>query len=368
MDLLLSASPRRRLRLKHWLIASLVYVGMGLILLGGVYQGWMASSALFAWASFIALLVVASYVGLRGGWSEHFTDPALTMWQLSMGVIAVNWGYVICGPMRTLSLLPLMVIFAFGAYSLRYRQIGLLTLFAIGSLAAAIVIRQQLPGISDSAVAVTPLQVDINNLLMTIVVLPALALVAAGLSALRIKLREQRAALAVALADLERLAVSDVLTGLPNRRAMLDVLARSATHARREILPFCVAMVDIDHFKDVNDSCGHAAGDAVLKRFAEVMSQGLREGDVLGRWGGEEFLLVLPGATLATAQTVLARMQSRIRAGMLPEPSVTFSAGVAAYHRTESPDELLARADAALYAAKHAGRDRVEVSTGALTA
>jgi diguanylate cyclase (GGDEF)-like protein len=194
---------------------------------------------------------------------------------------------------------------------------------------------------------------------MILVVLPALALVAAGLSTLRRKLGEQRAALAQALSEVERLAVSDVLTGLPNRRAMLEALARSATHARRGIMPFCVAMLDLDHFKHINDTLGHATGDIVLKRFADTMTLTLREGDVFGRWGGEEFLLLLPGATLQTAQMVLARMQVKARDIILPNLQVTFSAGIATDNRGEPTDALLARADAALYRAKNSGRNRI---------
>jgi diguanylate cyclase (GGDEF)-like protein len=285
------------------------------------------------------------------------------MWQLSLGVIAVNWGYVICGPMRTSALFPLMVVFAFAAYALRFRQITWLTLFAISCLAGAVATRQLLPQWSPSVESAAPLQVDINNLLMIVVVLPALALVAARLSALRRKLRDQRAALADALAAVERLAVSDELTGLPNRRAMLSALATSTSHARRGILPVTIAMLDLDSFKQINDTLGHAAGDRVLKGFADVVKPLLRDGDLLGRWGGEEFLLILPGATPANAQPVLARLQAAVRDTLLPGRQVTFSAGVAAHQGAASAEALLSRADAALYAAKDAGRDRVELAT-----
>ncbi|MGK2952562.1 MAG: GGDEF domain-containing protein, partial [Thiobacillus sp.] len=285
---------------------------------------------------------------------------SMTMWQLSMGVIAVNWGYLICGPMRTSALFPLMVVFIFAAFSLRFRQIGWVTLFALACLAAAVAIRQMLPHWFDSQDAAAPLLVDANNLLMIVVVLPAFALVAARLSALRNKLHHQRAALAEALIAVERLAISDELTGLPNRRAILNALTTSITHSRRGIMPVTIAMIDLDNFKQVNDTLGHATGDRVLQGFANVARQLLRDGDLLGRWGGEEFLLVLPGAMPANAQPVLARIQAAVRDTLLDGRPVTFSAGVAAHRGTESVETLLARADAALYAAKNAGRDRVE--------
>lgn len=352
-------TPQRRVRVRHALIGAMVYFTIGALQIIGVSQEWMHEGQLAAWACFALLVIIAGLIAIRSGWSERFSDPSLTMWQLSMGVIAVNWGYVICGPMRTSALFPLMVIFVFGAFSLRYRQITMLTLFAISSLAIAIIIRQFLPPSFAATGNVTPLQVDFNNLLIILVVLPALSLVTAGLSALRRQLKEQRSALAQALADVEQLVVSDALTGLPNRRAMQATLAQCSTHARRGIMPFCVAMLDLDHFKEINDTFGHAMGDEVLKKFADAMTLTLREGDVFGRWGGEEFLLVLPGATLPTAQTVLARMQVKCQEVTLQNRRLTFSAGLAAHVSGEPADELLARTDSALYNAKNSGRNRV---------
>jgi diguanylate cyclase (GGDEF)-like protein len=362
LDPLASPFPKRRLRLLHWLIASVVYTGIAILLLLGVDQGWMRYRALLGWCSFVGGVLLLGYTAIRSGWSERFADPALTLWQLSMGVIAVNWGYVICGPMRTAALFPLMVVFIFAAYSLRFREIGWLTLFTVASLAAAVGIRHRLPAGMDPAEALPTLQVDLYNLAMIAVVLPAFALVTARLSALRNKLSNQRAQLVDALAAVERMAVSDELTRLPNRRAMLETLASSTSHARRGLLPVTIAMLDLDHFKRINDMQGHAAGDAVLVGFADLARPLLREGDVLGRWGGEEFLLVLPGASPEQAQQVLYRLQAAVRDQLLTGRPVTFSAGVAAHRGTESVETLLCRADAALYKAKHAGRDRVALA------
>ncbi len=362
LDLLASPSPRRRLRLLHWLIACLVYVGIAVLLVVGMDQGWMRYPALLGWSCFVGTVLLLGYAAIRSGWSERFTDPALTVWQLSMGVIAVNWGYVICGPMRTAALFPLMVVFVFAAYALRFRQIGWLTLFTVLCLATAVGIRHWLPAWLDPVQPPPPLQVDLYNLSMIAVVLPAFALVTARLSALRKKLRDQRAQLADALAAVERMAVSDELTQLPNRRAMLETLATNVSHARRGLLPVTIAMLDLDHFKRINDTLGHAAGDAVLVGFADLARHSLREGDVLGRWGGEEFLLVLPGASPAQAQQVLSRLQATARDRLRAVGPVTFSAGVAAHRGSEPVEALLCRADAALYEAKHAGRDRIALA------
>lgn len=357
VDLLASTDRRRRLRLAQWLIAGLVYVGAAVLLVTGVGQGWMATGALRLWLGFVALVLLAGYVALRTGWTERFRDPSITVWQLSMGVLAVNWGYLICGPMRTAALFPIMVVFAFGAFTLRWRQIAFVTLLAVSSLVAAVALRTLHPEWVPARGEVPAIRVDVNNILMLIVVLPALAVIAARLSGLRQKLRDQREALALAAAELERLAVRDELTGLYNRRAIKAQLEKGVALAARDVAPLCVAILDIDHFKAVNDELGHSAGDEVLRRFAEHGAAELRATDVLGRWGGEEFLLLVPGDGMAM-EALLARIRDRVRHDCVEGRTISFSAGIACHAPGEAIDDLLARADAALYEAKHAGRDR----------
>ncbi|MFP7721725.1 GGDEF domain-containing protein [Lysobacter sp. A3-1-A15] len=361
IDVLGSRDPRRRLRLVQWLIASLVYLGAAALLVTGVGQGWMNTSALNLWLGFVGAVLAIGYVALRSGWTERFRDPSITVWQLSMGVLAVNWGYLICGPMRTSALFPIMVVFAFGAFTLRWRQIAFLTVLAVSSLVAAVVVRTLYPHWVPAQGDVAPIRVDINNILMLIVVLPALAVIAARLSSLRQKLRDQREALARALSEVERLAISDELTGIANRRSMQAMLERSVALSTRQVMPFSIAILDIDHFKAVNDTLGHAAGDEVLKAFARLSGSQLRDTDALGRWGGEEFLLVMPGGTDGVCR-VLERIRESVRAGCLDGRSITFSAGVARHRAEETPDALLARADVALYQAKRTGRDRTVVA------
>lgn len=356
-DILGSRDQRRRLRLVQWLIASLVYVGTATLLITGVGQGWMDATALHLWLGFVILILVTGYAALRSGWTERFRDPSISVWQLSMGVLAVNWGYLICGPMRTSALLPLMVIFAFGAFALRWRHIAFLTALALSSLIAAIVVRTLYPQWVPAQGEISAVRVDINNLLMLAVVLPALAVIAGRLSGLRQKLRDQRQALVHALSEVERLAVTDELTGIANRRSMQLLLDRSAALSSRQLTPFSVAILDIDHFKAVNDDLGHAAGDAALRAFAHLASAELRDTDMLGRWGGEEFLLVLPGSRDGFS-CVLDRIRAVVRNNCLEARPLTFSAGVAHHRPDESIDALLARADLALYEAKAAGRDR----------
>ena len=167
--------------------------------------------------------------------------------------------------------------------------------------------------------------------------------------------------------QLVKLASQDSLTGLPNRRCTAELATAALEEATATQSPLTIAIIDLDHFKIINDRCGHAAGDFVLKEFARVGRDALRESDVLGRWGGEEFLLVMPGANLESAMASLERMRTLVFGIHLPASGaglrVSLSAGVATIQKHgRSLDEMIARADSALYAAKNQGRDLVRVA------
>jgi diguanylate cyclase (GGDEF)-like protein/PAS domain S-box-containing protein len=158
------------------------------------------------------------------------------------------------------------------------------------------------------------------------------------------------------LGRLENMARTDDLTGLPNRRAWYEELPRELARGRRYQHPVCVAMLDLDHFKEYNDRLGHLAGDRLLKEAAGAWRSALRETDRLARYGGEEFSVVLPDCGLDDALTLVERLR-----GVTPEGE-TCSAGVARWDGREAPEGLVQRADGALYEAKRRGRDRLVVA------
>jgi diguanylate cyclase (GGDEF)-like protein len=157
------------------------------------------------------------------------------------------------------------------------------------------------------------------------------------------------------LERLDDLAHTDPLTGLANRRAWEDRLAAALRDAAATGAPLAVAVLDLDRFKDLNDTLGHGAGDRLLRELAAGWSGAVRGRDVLARLGGDEFALLLPDCTDQGALTLVERLRADMPAGH------TCSAGVAAWRPGETAEALLARADAALYAAKAAGRDRAAV-------
>jgi len=155
------------------------------------------------------------------------------------------------------------------------------------------------------------------------------------------------------LARMEDMARTDELTGLPNRRAWDGELSRELARARRRDERLSVAMIDLDHFKEFNDAHGHQAGDQVLEQAGGAWRAAVRDADLVARYGGEEFVALLPGCPPDSATDVVERMRAVTPMGQ------TCSAGIAIWDGEESADELVARADAALYAAKRGGRDRI---------
>jgi diguanylate cyclase (GGDEF)-like protein len=194
----------------------------------------------------------------------------------------------------------------------------------------------------------------------------AVIVVAMQISLLR-QLRERQV-------ELEHLSGTDVLTGLNNRAAFFERLEAELSRARRHGQAISIAMLDVDHFKRINDTFGHLAGDTALRQLSTCLRTLLRVDDVAGRYGGEEFALILPHTTLQQALVVGERVRVGVHTiqigtltGAVPTLPFSVSIGLAQHDGLETADQLLARADLALYQAKHAGRDQVAVAAAPAT-
>jgi diguanylate cyclase (GGDEF)-like protein len=153
---------------------------------------------------------------------------------------------------------------------------------------------------------------------------------------------------------------TDPLTGLNNRRGLDDALATQLALISRYHTPFAVAMLDIDHFKQVNDREGHLNGDRILQQLCQLLEETVRETDILARYGGEEFLVVMPQTDLAGACILTERLRLEVASRM----TITISGGVVAAEEKDTPESLLGHADTALYSAKADGRNRIFCHTG----
>jgi diguanylate cyclase (GGDEF)-like protein len=177
------------------------------------------------------------------------------------------------------------------------------------------------------------------------------------------RLRAQRAA----LSEAERRAQTDPLTGVLNRRSLIERLEAACARAKARALPIALLFIDLDHFKQINDTFGHQAGDACLRAIIEPIHAELRQSDVIGRYGGEEFVVILSSADAAAATPIAQRIVERVadvRVTGFGEPiSVTCSIGIAASDTLGIWGEpLLAQADAAVYVAKRSGRNQIHLA------
>jgi diguanylate cyclase (GGDEF)-like protein len=327
--------------------------------------------ALFAWAGevswsvagFFLLLGVALPAGFAfviwRGWNLRLQEPGLLKPQIAAS-IAIQLVLLVAAPkLWPLCLAAVLVTYLFAMMSFSVRQFNVawwLVGAAMGGALYAARGRFEHLGSSDLTIAIL--------WLFFFLCLRQLSTIGAQFNALRTQLSEKNRQLSESLARIQQLASHDDLTGVLNRRAFMQQLADERLRAQRRNEPFCVAMLDIDNFKAVNDRFGHLAGDTVLKEFCRIVASCLRATDRFARYGGEEFAVLL--VPLTTAEPALAAME-RLRAAVEAQDwgtignglAVTVSIGVAMFDRDEAVEQQLARADAALYAAKHRGRNRV---------
>ena len=341
--------------LTYWVEVNTVYV----LLIG---LQWYAVSAGMATAAdvkvitvYLAINAVVFYVAQRTGWSTRFKDPAMTRTQMMLGLVVVFMAYVANPLHSSMILLLVALVLVVGALTLSPRDCRLMGLYSLVGLAVTITI----------AVTRRPGDFELGSqliaFLFSVIVLASVAELAARISAIRGELKSQRRELKKALAENQWLAGRDELTGLSNRRRALELLAYEERRAVRQPVDACIAMIDLDLFKAVNDKHGHGAGDDVLRTFARHAGTVLREADILARWGGEEFLLLMPNTSKAEAERVIERLREIFsRAGQWhwnPDLVVTFSAGLTTQRHGETSEVTITRADEALYRAKARGRN-----------
>lgn len=355
-ETVLGNDRRMRRGLVLTLVSTLVY---GICLIAQWIAVWMHLAPLWAGVLVTAFAVIGEtgfYVLIRTGLSARFGEGSLNLPQMVFGIVSLAIAFVVNPHFKIILMMIVALVLQYGAFELSPRRCRQLSWFAVAVFVPIMVLfawfdpHKYPPRIGGFQIA------------FTIAVLPTVGFVAGALSRLRLDLREQRRALRAALDRAETMAVTDELTGLPNRRYALQWTHEAITRAERSGGALCLAILDLDHFKRINDTSGHATGDAVLQQFAATITAILRSGTLFARWGGEEFLLVMPDMNLPTADTLLSRLRAQLAqpdiwASIHLDP-VTVSAGLTNYRTGETIDAALRRADLAMYQAKQAGRDR----------
>lgn len=349
------------LRIQRLFMASSTYALSAVLVVYCYYNGWFRLSGwgVVIFATLAVLANLTFYGLIRSGLNLKFRDPSLTMPQMITASLAILAALYFMDEVRGALLFMYLVTFVFGVFRLRVKQFLALTLGTLVAYAFIIflLVKTRPAGVN--------LEKEIFHWVVLAMVLPWFSLVGGYISRLRKRIETANDDLTRALQTIEHLAVLDELTGVSNRRRLLEVLNKEKVRVDRGQPTFCLGIIDLDHFKRVNDQYGHLMGDEVLRSLIQTVQREVREMDTIARYGGEEFVIVLVNTTLEEACSVAERMRhtaSEQRYRGLPDDfSVTISIGLTEYARGETIDGLLTRADSALYLAKQHGRDRIEL-------
>jgi diguanylate cyclase (GGDEF)-like protein len=344
--------------------------------LGLVYASHLVDTGiltLYAWLDVTTFVVPAAYIAAATALCVSFLvlseadfprktdDYHLPVWQLF-----ANGGLLVVFAEAVPELAfqfwcTLFVVYGFSSLRLTARE-ALVSLLLVGlSLLSFFVLDDHPIGIPSNNVAERA--VSALFLLLTLARCTALGLYA---NELRMSLYRRGKQLKAAVQRIEEIAEVDELTGLFNRRSITRALEAEIARAQRSASPSCIALIDIDWFKSINDKFGHPAGDEALRTFAINIAANIRTIDKLGRYGGEEFLLILPETSEQSAEKLLNRLRIIVASldwnDITPGSALTFSAGVAQIRSAETAESLIERADTALYDSKQWGRNCVKVA------
>jgi len=366
-DLVLGVDPPQRLRIKYTLMTAVIYAICVLLLAYGAHidQTDPFEAALLSGCIFVS--TGTFYLLLRSGWSRRLRDPSLTYQQILVAQTWISGSYAITGIAHPATLTLLALVLVFGIFNLSARNARNASGYTVVVMGAVIVFKT----ITDPQVYSAKVEWVYFAFVLTI--MPTITLLAVRLTSMREKLKAQKrdleaknAALEAALVRIEEIATRDQLTGLYNRRHILEIIHGHVKLQARSGYGFSLVVVDLDHFKFVNDQYGHGVGDEVLRSFARAAVAVMRETEVVARWGGEEFLILLPETSPSELTAGLTRLrQSLVNlqvSSSVAELRITFSAGATEHRTGDSIDQTIERADQALYMAKSQGRNRTVVA------
>jgi diguanylate cyclase (GGDEF)-like protein len=338
-----SDDRQQQVRFRRYLIAAgtslMVVLLLGVCVLAGVLAGRPFAIA----ASIVLASTAMFYYVFRSGLNLRARDPSLTVPMMLAAICVVTYALYHLGVMRTVFLLVYPMIMFFGVLRLRTGALLLVGAFIMCAYALVVCLPAEHSAQLDSNT------IELLRGLVLATVLVWFSFMGGYVHDLRQRLRESG---------------YDRLTGTYNRGRVLDMLTHEKLRYDRGAGPLCVCLIDIDELKDINDTQGHRAGDLALQAVAQIARDELRAIDFIGRYGGDEFLLVLIQTELDGARECAERIRGRIALsdsiGNGTRRQVTVSCGVTQLRENELPQDTLQRADAALYRAKTAGRNRVE--------
>lgn len=362
---------RRALRLRRQLMAVYSY----LIVWGGVLLGrelgTFSEDVPHWWLFGIVMLInLVVFIMIRSGYSERFNDPALTVTQMVAGIIMNTFLLHWSGDLRGGLLAIYLMVMVFGVFSLSRREMIIMSIFVMFCFTGLEIYEwRYVPEMKLFSITVGLWSILLISLVWFIYV-------GGYIHNLQQRERAQRGALLKQQSDLEavnrklnitmkklaEIAIRDELTGLYNRRHFHERLDDEMARAARGVGHLHLALIDLDHFKRINDDWGHHLGDQVLKRFAGLSQKLLRRSDLIARYGGEEFVVLFTEGEGDAIDQVVNRLRTRLpeeRFEEAPDVRVALSAGITEWQLGDDADSFIRRADDALYRAKAEGRNRV---------
>jgi diguanylate cyclase len=348
------AGQRRQMLAVQAVSCSLLSMVLVVYSYAGTISIVIPSAYLLSGIGLIGIFVVLSETHVN----DRFDDHYLTIFQVG-GHVALQLAFLLAAPEIGYAFLNVVfLIFGFGALRMTARQATIAWTLTVLGLAPIFLLTSTPVGM--------PVASHIERLAATlcyVLTIGQCAFVGLYGSSMRKLLYDRSFELKDAYRRIEELAELDELTGAFNRRCIMRMLDEEIARSVRNGSPCSIALIDLDWFKRINDAFGHPIGDEVLRTFAITMFANIRSIDRFGRYGGEEFLLILPDMPPEGAERALERLRAIIAdldwSAFSPGMKVTISGGVATFRPNETPDTLLARADRALYAAKARGRNRI---------
>jgi len=317
-------------------------------------QGFIRSATVISAAAVVLGVITVFYGMFRLGFNRRFHEPSLMFPQL-FAALATMLVVAYLERATQIALVPFILIaFSFGIFRLTTSSLTLLSVGCLGTYLGMLVMRGHDEGFTPA------FRADMMQWFVLALTLPGMIIVGKQIQNLRQLLRTTR----YELQHYEEKSIRDELTGLYNRRRLQAGLEQARMQADAKGMSFSICLIDIDHFKQINDTNGHLSGDRILCDFAHIARECIRDSDTFGRYGGDEFLQILPHTDLKGA--VMHAERLRVYAHFLDfqkivtQKHISLSIGVAQYKPGESVTDLIARADTALYRAKQLGRNRVE--------
>jgi diguanylate cyclase len=345
---------KQRLRLRRFMLASIFSLLYLLVLVVFYTQDKVDRVTLLQSCTIVAAVILGFFIVFRLGLNLRFPDPSLTVFQLLAAVFTMLFGVYRAPDSRLAFTAFFFVALMFGM--LRCSGKKLAVLGSVSSAAFALVVWCRYRDNHDTDM----LRLDMLQFVVIAVTFPWFVFIGGRVKQLQRDLREVN----IRLEDIEEKARRDDLTGVYNRRALLVAMEEAKQRANVTGEPLSICVIDLDLFKRYNDEFDHLTGDRVLQAFAQAVQDGLRSTDVFGRYGGEEFVQILPHTALSGAILDAERLRNQISTLDIPfarsRGPLTVSVGVAQYMPGETIVQTFARADGALYKAKQLGRNRVE--------